>query len=395
MRSPSATLFAVLAFTGLVACSAADPAGTSLQEGEQNGSCEDGDTQKCTCDGGKKSTRTCEGGSYGSCECGEADAPKADAGAPAAPVGTCAEARSCSAGATAPAALAEMSDLDVRLELRTKDQLLAELVALAEQNPSALALLRDAVEPTPTDDLVVSELRSLFSTHPDVHAAVRRQLYRPELVALAGTRGPAPMRVMDATPATTCAPAQLVVEVTKLVVHEEDDDLANDKVYCLLTSAGAKVGETRLTPITPALDEGSTHVYTSGAGRFWGQKGPADPGGDLRLEYNCFEEDKAGGYAEFSKKAGDFLAKNGSKVDDSGYLATAGELITQYLPTLLAMDADDHLFKASQVIPRAKQLALTNGGRWSVRKGGSNLWSEWDWELHVSAYGCVANGGKP
>ena len=74
----------------------------------------------------------------------------------------------------------------------------------------------------------------------------------------------------------------------------------------------------------------------------WGQQEPRTPGGNLMITYDCFEADSTDGY------------KN--------------------------------------LIPVGKDLDLTNGRYWTVRRQGTHLNSDWDWELRIEAWGCAEYG---
>jgi hypothetical protein len=199
-----------------------------------------------------------------------------------------------------------------------------------------------------------------------------------------------------AAPAATndCAPS-LSIRVAKVNVHEEDDDVANDIVYCSLASQGRSGGELKITPKTKNLDEGKSQTWTPAEATFWGQQGPRDPQGNITVKYDCYEADTNDGYANLVKTAADVAKQSGlTSLDDSGYAGTAVDLIGKYLPVLLALDSDHHLFVAQQTIPAAQHTALAKGASWTVRKKGSHLWSDWDWSLSIEAYGCSVNGIK-
>ena len=193
-----------------------------------------------------------------------------------------------------------------------------------------------------------------------------------------------------------CEPPKLRLRVGRVTVHEEDDDFANDIVYCNVATESAGGSELRITPKTPNLDEGESHTFSGSEATFWGLEAPRDPGGDLTIRYDCFEEDAPNGYGQFVQKAVEVLKQEGGKYvrwkDGYGWIGTAVDLVTKYLPAILALDSDDHLFIAQQTIPRAEQLALTNGATWNVRKKGTHIGSNWDWSLKIEAWGCVENG---
>lgn len=67
-------------------------------------------------------------------------------------------------------------------------------------------------------------------------------------------------------------------------------------------------------------------------------------------------------------------------------------MIGTYLPKLLSLDGDDHLFVANQTITAPKLMELAKGTSWTVNKSGSHLWSDWDWTLTMEAWGCAPDG---
>ena len=125
--------------------------------------------------------------------------------------------------------------------------------------------------------------------------------------------------------------------------------------------------------------------------------GSEDWNGDLALKYDCFETDSANGYSAFIKAAADAAKKYGTQVvssENAGYVSTGADLVATFLPQILALDSDDHLFVASQTIPAAAQMELAKGATWTVRKSGRHYWSDWDWTLTMEAWGCSVNGVK-
>jgi hypothetical protein len=198
----------------------------------------------------------------------------------------------------------------------------------------------------------------------------------------------------DGGAAVQCDPTKLRLRLGQITVHEEDDDLANDIVFCQITAESPGGSEARLTPKTPNLDQGASHTFGGTAASFWGQKEPRDAAGDLSIRYDCYEQDDANSYANFAKRLGELLADEAAEQlpDGYGWLSTVADLAARYLPQLLSLDSDDHLLSASQTLPRSAQLEIAQGATWTVRKKGTHLWSDWDWSLRVDAWGCVDNG---
>ncbi len=58
----------------------------------------------------------------------------------------------------------------------------------------------------------------------------------------------------------------------------------------------------------------------------------------------------------------------------------------------LATTPRTYVFHAQQAIPFEDQLALTNGGYWTVRRDGPQGPNGWDWEIVVKAWGCAEHG---
>jgi len=437
MRTRTIVCTAAIALVGaLVACGDSDPPlgfdGPEVAAAE----CTRGDKEACTCPDGKASTKTCSSaGRFLECSCeptpavcgnGTCDTGETCKTCPqdCGPCPTCAGAPSCSTGANAPSQLKTESSLDVKLEAMDKAQILARITRDAERGSPGLLALADAALGTGGSPAVV-RLRAALSRTPALRASLEKHLARPQVAsALSRGRDAHAARLAEAARATAapampstmagdaggladasfgdggpdaggvpCEPARLRLRVSKVTVSEEDDDFANDIVYCSIAAESPGGSEMRITPKTPNLDEGDSFTF-GGEGAFWGQKAPRDPQGDLTVRYDCFEEDSNNGYGDFVKAAGEIIADQaGERLPEGyGWVSTVIDLAARYLPSLLALDGDDHLFIATQTIPRAKHLELTNGGTWSVRRKGKHFGSDWDWTLKVEAWGCVENG---
>ena len=97
-------------------------------------------------------------------------------------------------------------------------------------------------------------------------------------------------------------------------------------------------------------------------------------------------------------EAGLAAAQAGAILNDigqQGWILELGAAILPVISDALALDGDDHLFNASQIITADKQLELTNGASWSVRREGTHYLSDWDWELHMEVWGCAESGDGP
>jgi hypothetical protein len=289
----------------------------------------------------------------------------------------------------------------VKLEWKSKQELRAELSARVNAAGPEIRILASALAATPTADepAAITHLRSLLQEQPQITTMVRRQLATVGLSSPDAYRALHPalgvMTVMDAKSGVDCGPPQLSVRLAKVDVIEDEDDFANDIVYCAISTDSAKGSEVRVTPKTPPLDEGESYEFSPQVGTVWGQKGPREAGGDLTLTYDCFESDDSQTYNKLLEGLANTVAKNGTRVDDSGWTSAVAGAIAAVLPSILALDGDDHLFKAKQVISASDQLKLTNGGSWTVNKKGTHLWSDWEWTLHMEVWGCAVNGGGP
>jgi len=66
-----------------------------------------------------------------------------------------------------------------------------------------------------------------------------------------------------ADPAAVCEPPKLGCASAAVTVHEEDDDVYNDNVYCNIATESPGGSELRITPKTPNLDEGQSHQFSA------------------------------------------------------------------------------------------------------------------------------------
>lgn len=391
-------LSAIVALPLLIAaCSSAPEAATA--SADVVAACERDETTKCTCDG-KKGSKTCSAkGKWGACECGgETSAPPPEKPADIKPV--CAELKSCET-LVAPTTVTPTKALDVRLEAVSKVQLLAKLRAeVAAGSPRSRYLAAALAAPQAGEEEGVTFVRELLATNVALRSAVSRHVgalgfgtfesYRARFPVPAGAS-----QVMDTTPAA-CVPA-LRIRLAKITVTEEDDDIANDEVYCSISAQAKDVQELRITPKTRPLDQGESQSFTGEDTVVWGQGKAREANGDIALKYDCFETDSSTGYNDFIKAAAAAAKKYGTKVvssENAGYVSTGADLVSTFLPQILALDSDDHLFIASQTIPAASQMELAKGASWTLRKSGRHLWSDWDWTLTMEAWGCSVNGVK-
>lgn len=421
--------------------------GAPDDSGDDGGAvCVPGMQSSCACPGTEDGVQVCnaDGSGFDSCECPDATSGPADTGADSTtgepePCGNgtcdadedcnscemdcgvcepCTAAPSCE-GALIPPAIDTHADfLDDPMAYIPPPEIMENLVAHVQDGDDAARVIAAALaEPAAGELSLVTHLRAAFAAHPTATAAVRRQLalvgmpdpagYRAahpvptveEIVAKAPPSaagiGPMSSLVDPVDPfAAPCDDPRMRIRVARLDVHEEDDDFANDEVYCAITSEAAESAELKITPITPALDEGDSYTYNLDAGLVWGQADLLAPKGNIFLSYNCIESDTANGYSDLLAAVGDAAAAAGGAgipgVD--GWVFPTVGIVANLLAGALTLDGDDMLFNGTQVVPEDEMINLTHGAWWSVRRDGTNLNSDWDWELRMEIWGCHDNG---
>ncbi len=398
--------------------------------------CVPGMQSSCACPGGVDGVQAClaDGSGFEACDCPTADTGDDTTGGPPDMCGNavcdaeedcmscemdcgvcepCTAAPSCE-GAQIPPVIDTHADfLDDPMAYVPPIETLATLASHVDEGTDAAAMIAAALSPAQAGEAAfVTALRDAFEAHPAGADAVRRQL------AMVGMQDPVAYR--NAHPAPTqlqvqaaaaaavdglttspsagggpCDDPRMRVRVATLIVHEEDDDFLNDEVYCAITSEAADAAEIKITPITPALDEGDQHAYSLEGGTVWGQADLAAPKGNLLLNYNCIESDTSNGYADLlDAVAGAANAAGAIDVPGvDGWVFPAVGVVAGLLSGALSLDGDDLLFNGSQVIPETEMLNLTSGAWWSVRRDGTNLNSDWDWELRMEIWGCHDNAG--
>lgn len=428
----------VLGVSGVVGCAAGDTggAGTGSTTGaggditggttSGGGLCVPGKQDACACPGGTMGVQAClpDGSGYAPCQCGGGTGAGGGTGGSmacgdglcaggedchscSADCGMCAPctiAPSCANAQIPPIALSEVPDLNVPAMIEVPASVMRERLEkqIAEHTPGARAIAAALAPARLGEKPFITELRKAFAAHPATTNAVKRQLAR------AGLAEPAtysfafpdllPSPRVDALngefPGGTpeCGSPLLRVRVAKVIVHEEDDDFANDIVYCSITSETMAGSEIRVTPMTPNLDQGEEFAFGIESGILWGQQGPRTPGGNMLFTYDCFESDTNDGYKNLVDSIAAGADKVGGVAGDNGWIFTTVGAVAPILGSAVALDGDDHLFNATQIIPLEKQLDLTNGRFWSVRRAGTHLNSDWDWELRIEAWGCAQYG---
>ncbi|MBK6519898.1 MAG: hypothetical protein IPM79_34085 [Polyangiaceae bacterium] len=395
--------------------------------GETGQLCVPGQQISCACPGGADGIQSCNGrgDGYGACNCGGdfGGGGAGEGGSDPCGDGTCTEgeenchtcendcgfcepctlAPSCDNAQIPPGTLMHVPTLDNVMMPMTKEQILARLEKRIEQGGPGVRLVAAALAGERAGELpAVSAIRRSFAHHPELATRVRGALTRARVERLDLSQ-PIDLANLGGGPITThggefpggtveCGAPLLRVRVSTVTVHEEDDDFANDIVYCALSSEAATASEIRVTPQTPNLDEGDSFTYAIEAGVFWGQAEPETPGGNLLLTYDCFETDSSDGYQSLIEGIGNLAEEVGGVAGSYGWIFGIIGAVAPVLSDALALDGDDHLFNAQQTIDLGIQLDMTNGRFWNVRRDGTHLNSDWDWELRVEAWGCAEYG---
>ncbi len=428
------TLFFVFCAGLLLAACAASDSEVQPADGPPDGAggsavgCVPGAKQYCTCPDGYNSVKYCQldGSGYGECvcesgqggsggdpgPCGDGECTPADdenCHTCVIDCGSCAPcdiAPECKAVQVPPTQLSHMEELDIpKMKFMSRAAVRERLerhIVEANMGMRVLAAALDS-ETRVDEHAIVTKLRSVFTQHPAAASVLRQQLANSGLRSLRDYRDfnpPAarfaayqPMDIEYPGGTMECGSPLLRVGVSKLIVHEEDDDVANDEVYCVIQAEAPAGGEIRVTPKTPPLDEGDSYLYSLSAGVFWGQLEPVTPGGDLQITYDCIECDDPSQYVDLLDAIAEAAFEVGGVVGgEAGWVLLAVGLVSKIVALGLSLDGDDQLFNAQHVVPLNKQLQLTNGGFWTVRRDGTHNLSDWDWELYVQAWGCAEYG---
>ncbi len=373
-------------------------------------------TQICTADGLGWSTCDCSTGTAGGgggdpcgdgiCDDGEdCHTCKLDCGS----CDPCDIAPSCDNAQIAPVDLSHMEQFDVNWLLYVSpEQLQERLASQIAQATDAMRVLAGALDPQARqgENPLVTKLREVFEKFPAEAQAVREELIAAGMRSLPDYRSDYPARILDAhTPrkpmdieypggTMECGSPMLRVGIQKVKVHEADDPWPSevDEIYCILQGEAQAGAEIRVTPLMTGLGNGDSHVLSNEAGVFWGQVGPTAPGSNLMLTYDCIENDDTQAYEDLIDSISDGATQVGGAVGgEYGWVFTTVGAVGGVVSTAMALNGDDKLFNAQQIIPLENQLQMTNGVWWSIRKGDDGTW-EWDWELFVRAWGCAEYG---
>lgn len=386
--------------------------------------CVPGKVESCPCPGGETGVQACaeDGMGFDACECeggsssstggptdpcGDGVCIDADEDCHSCPLdcGTCAPcdiAPSCANAQIPPVSMTHEASLDVALEYMPKDRIAARLeLALQEAGPAVRVLAASLAPETRDENPLVTRLRDVFAHHPEATDSLRRGLSKAGMASptVFAASHPAILPNHSVSPkefpggTMECGAPLLRMRVAQVTVHEEDDDFANDIVYCSIVTEAAAGAEVRVTPQTPNLDEGDSFAFSIESGVMWGQLGPTTPGGNILVTYDCFEADTNDGYQSLIDSIGAAAGDIGGVVGGQyGWVFTVVGALAPVVSGALSLDSDDHLFNATQTIPLDKQLDMTNGRYWGVRRSGTHNLSDWDWELRVEAWGCAEYG---
>jgi hypothetical protein len=379
------------------------------------GACVPGAQVACACPDGESGAQVCleDGTGYGVCGpcggevgCGDGvcgldeDCHSCDADCMCAP---CNEAPSCVNAQIPPATGPHVAELDVTMVEMSRAALLERLQhRIADGGPGARVVAAALSPALKGESALVTKLRGIFAARPAATIALRRQLAVAGMPDTALYRDSMAGGVPVQTPlggefppggSESCGAPLLRIRAQKITVHEEDDDFANDIVYCAISAEAAAAAEIRVTPQTPNLDEGDSIEFSIASGIVWGQLEPKSPAGNLLLTYDCFEADTDTGYADLIDAIGQAATEVGGAIGgEYGWVFDVIGAVAGVVSDAVALDGDDHLFNATQIIPLDMQLELTNGGSWSVRRSGTHLNSDWDWELFMQVWGCAEYG---
>ncbi|MFO7566061.1 MAG: hypothetical protein R6X02_25680 [Enhygromyxa sp.] len=320
----------------------------------------------------------------------------------------CSEAPSCEGAAIPGVIEAHLEALDLPAtagDMQPLD-LAAQLAAAVQGGDPGVRIVAAALDEATADEHpLIPALREVFSRYPEQAAIVRHQLERAGMGAAAAyrVRFPEPKRVAEQRPllrppptagAEHCEPAKLRMRVAKIIVHDGVNPVLHDKIYCAIISEAASGAEIKVTPRTSKLDSGDEYVFALAEGVTWGQLGePVAPLGDMLITYNCFESDDHRAYQQFLEAIGDAALGANAIPGSYGWVVPIVGLAAKIIGAALALDKDDHLINAAQVIPAELQLEMTNGVWWSVERSGTQgLLKKWRWELRMEAWGCTDDG---
>jgi hypothetical protein len=411
--------------------------------------CTPGRQEACVCDDGSDGIHVCfdDGSGWGFCDCepvptgpcGDgvcSDEDDENCHTCTQDCGACAPcdiAPACGQELIPPSDPSYFPSLDVSMQVLTPVQKAARLMREIDQRSAGMRVLAAALddEAQPDEHRLVTRLREIFAQYPAATERLRAVLRANGLPSLrsyrlanpvsrdegvgyvsprglstfaasarlprsgAGAPGPITTRGDEFPLPMECGDPFLRIGVSEVRVHEDYDDVSNDEVYCLIQSEAQTGGEIRLTPMTPALDQGDNYLFSLESGVFWGQAGLRTPGSALMVTYDCLESDTDDGYANLLTAIGEAAVEIGGVIPGQyGWIVVACGVVAQIVGTAWAMDGDDQLLNIQQTIPEENDYELTNGVYWTIRKADDGGWlgSAFDWELVIKAWGCAEYG---
>ena len=185
-----------------------------------------------------------------------------------------------------------------------------------------------------------------------------------------------------------CGDMALRVHLRGVTVIERDDNIANDKVYCIAQAEDQGGTEVLRTDVTRALDAGEYAAFSPDI--VFGAEAPRDPGPELRLRYDCWEYDSAEDYERF-RQAADVIRGIGKVFGGTVYAKahSIAKIIDLITDIAAIFDGDDHLFQAEETLNRQAMWNWILDGEREVARGGNHNTSDWSWKLHIDADGCA------
>lgn len=313
----------------------------------------------------------------------------------------CDQAPSCAGNLQPPTITEEMPELMSEMTLLTTNDLLSRVAAQIAAGDAGVRLLAHALAPRRSGEPErISRLRAALTERPELTTRIRRALTRAGMVSVEQYRDRHPLLVGPPTlaqptrPTAVCDDPRLRIRVASITVNEDYDDVTDDIVYCVITTAAETAAELHLIPPTNELDEGDTHHYSPMAGIIWGADNKlAPPGGNMHITYDCFESDQSDGFNQLVKTAAELVGNvDGIPIPGLEGWVVPGDVLSSLLMSLLALDTDDYLLNAQQVIDKTLLLELTQGRYWNLRRADSGTFWAWDWTLRLEAWGCTDDG---
>lgn len=194
---------------------------------------------------------------------------------------------------------------------------------------------------------------------------------------------------------SACGAPSIQVALAQIAVVDEVQDISNDRVYCIVQAESAATYSVRMTAKTEPLAAGDMQELSLAGGLVWGIGEPANPGGNLKLTYDCFagNNDTTTRINEFVDALGQF---GGAIVEGSGYAtAEAGSGAANAVKALISDNTDDHMINATQTLDARLYAPSALGRSWTVSGSGNDNagFGVWGWTLEMRLWGCTEFGG--